>query len=115
MTENELTQEQREAEAAKAKQEAEKAAAKAAAKAEKEAEAERAKLEAEKPKTVRMILPLIPGGDKVVEVGINGKYTLIKRGEVVDVPLDVAEVLAHSSAAEMQYQEIEKAIKNIPD
>ena len=49
-------------------------------------------MEAEKTVTIRMPLTLEQRGD--VFVGINGKTWLIKRGEAVEVPWNVAQVLA---------------------
>ena len=41
-------------------------------------------------------LPLIKNGDEVVEVGYNGKMFLIRRGEQVNLPLPLLEILEHA-------------------
>ena len=46
-----------------------------------------------KPKMVRIKLPLTRNEKNDVYVAVNGKSYLIKRGEYVDVPASVAEVL----------------------
>ena len=48
---------------------------------------------ATKPKTVKIKLPLTRYEKDDVYVAINGKSYLIKRGETVEVPEDVVEVL----------------------
>ncbi len=48
-----------------------------------------------KPKTVKIKLPLTRGEKEDVYVAVNGKSYLIKRGETVEVPASVAEVLQH--------------------
>lgn len=53
-----------------------------------------------KPKTEKIMLPLIRGErNREQFVAVNGKTYLIKRGEEVEVPASVAEVLRHSEAA----------------
>lgn len=47
-------------------------------------------------KKIKIKLPLINPKDDVVEVGINGYVYRIKRGESVEVPESVAEVLEHA-------------------
>lgn len=45
-------------------------------------------------KTVKMLIPAIPGSkDDVVTVGLNGVMFYFKRGESIDVPECVLEVL----------------------
>ena len=50
-------------------------------------------------KTVRMLIPSDPGGEKAIFVGVNGKGYRLQCGEMADVPEEVAEVLANSAAA----------------
>lgn len=50
----------------------------------------------EKPKTVVIQLPVIEGMGDSVYVGVNMKDYQIKRGEPVEVPLCVADVLRNS-------------------
>ena len=50
---------------------------------------------ATKPKMVKIKLPLTRGEKEDVYVAVNGKSYLIKRGETVEVPASVAEVLQH--------------------
>lgn len=68
----------------------------------------------EKPKTVVIQLPVIEGMGDSVYVCVNMKSYQIKRGEPVEVPLSVAEVLRNSDKQmmeAMQRQE-EMASKN---
>lgn len=68
----------------------------------------------EKPKTVVIQLPVIEGMGDSVYVCVNMKSYQIKRGEPVEVPLSVAEVLRNSDRQmieAMQRQE-EMASKN---
>ena len=68
----------------------------------------------EKPKTVVIQLPVIEGMGDSVYVCVNMKSYQIKRGEPVEVPLSVAEVLRNSDRqmmVAMQRQE-EMASKN---
>lgn len=51
--------------------------------------------ETTKPKTVKIKLPLTRTEKDDVYVAVNGKSYLIKRGEYVEVPASVAEVLRH--------------------
>lgn len=46
-------------------------------------------------KTVKIKLPLTRNEKEDVYVAVNGKSYLIKRGETVEVPASVAEVLQH--------------------
>lgn len=48
-----------------------------------------------KEKTVKIRLPLTRTEKNDVLVGVNGRTWLIKRGEDVEVPICVAEVLQH--------------------
>lgn len=48
---------------------------------------------AEKEKTVRIKLPILPNDEGDVFVSVNDRTWQIKRGEYVDVPECVAEVL----------------------
>lgn len=56
----------------------------------------------EKPKTVVIQLPVIEGMGDSVYVGVNMKDYQIKRGEPVEVPLCVAEVLRNSDRQMME-------------
>ncbi len=59
--------------------------------------AKKGKKEEEKPATVTIIVPEVPGdGIKTIDVYINGKKHAIKRNVAVKVPVEVAEVLSHS-------------------
>ncbi len=42
---------------------------------------------------VRIKLPLTGSGDEVVELGYNGRMFLIRRGETVELPTPLVEVL----------------------
>ncbi|MEG2859815.1 MAG: hypothetical protein RSA12_07950 [Clostridia bacterium] len=45
---------------------------------------------------VRVRIPLAKTGDEVVEVGYNGRMFLIKRGETVELPAELVEILEHA-------------------
>lgn len=58
-------------------------------------------------KTVKIKLPLSKHEKDDVYVAVNGKSYLIKRGETVEVPASVAEVLQHKEdmlADAMEYE-----------
>ena len=59
------------------------------------------------PKKVKIKLPLTRTEKDDVWVAVNGKSYLIKRGETVEVPASVAEVLQHKEdmlAQSMEYE-----------
>lgn len=64
----------------------------------------------EKPKKVKdtddgkvaIMLPYIEGEDREVTVGVNGVYTKIRKGSVVRVSPEVAEVLENSNQQMMR-------------
>ena len=61
-----------------------------------------------KPKTVKIKLPLTRTEKDDVYVGLNGEGYLIKRGEVVEVPVGVAEILQHKEemlSVAMKYED----------
>lgn len=63
-------------------------------------------------KKVKIKLPLTRNEKDDVYVAVNGKSYLIKRGETVEVPASVAEVLKHKEemlAIAMEYEEQAKA------
>lgn len=67
-------------------------------------------------KTVKIRLPLTKSEKDDKYVAVNGKAYLIKRGETVEVPDFVAEVLQHEEemlAVSMVYEE--QAKKTIPN
>lgn len=49
-----------------------------------------------KNKKVKIYIPYVRGEDPALFVGVNGETYLIKRGEYVEVPEYVAEVVSHS-------------------
>ncbi len=53
-----------------------------------------------KPKKVKIVLPLSRHEQEDVYVAVNGRSYLIKRGEEVEVPDFVAEVLTHSEQSQ---------------
>ena len=66
------------------------------------------KTTANKPKTVKLKLPLTRTEKDDVYVQVNGKSYLIKRGETVEVPASVAEVLQHKEemlAVAMEFED----------
>ncbi len=77
----------------------------------KSAVAEKNSSEAEKKeKTVVIQLPVIEGMGDSVYVGVNMKDYQIKRGEPVEVPLCVAEVLENSNRQMMVAMERQKEL-----
>ena len=47
-------------------------------------------------RTRTILLPKIPGDESgVVEVGLNGQFYLLARGESLDLPLALIDVLRH--------------------
>ena len=66
---------------------------------------------------VRFKLPIIKGEREDVLVGVNGKFWQIKRGEYVDLPRPVFEVLENQEKMEKQAaileQQLEQQINNI--
>lgn len=61
--------------------------------------------EATTEKTVRVKIPLDRWDDNDLFVGINGRTWLLKRGEYVDVPEYVAELLQNSEKEDMKLVE----------
>jgi len=46
--------------------------------------------------TRMVMLPLIPGEEsRTVEVGLNGHFYLLSRGESLELPLPIIEILEH--------------------
>ncbi len=46
--------------------------------------------------TCTVLLPKIPGDESnVVEVGLNGRFYLLARGETLELPLSLVEILRH--------------------
>lgn len=78
------------------------------------AEKKEAAVAEEKPKTVVIQLPVIEGMGDSVYVCVNMKSYQIKRGEPVEVPLSVAEVLRNSDKQMMEamHRQEEMASKN---
>lgn len=66
---------------------------------------------AEKEKTVKIKLPRLTKQDKPVFVSVNERTWLIKRGEEVEVPECVAEVLEHSEQMEQEAYEFETSVQ----
>ena len=64
-------------------------------------------------KKVKIRLPLTRGGRTEEYVAVNGHSYLIKRGETVEVPESVAEVLEHSEEMLTKSMEYEEKAKNI--
>lgn len=64
------------------------------------------KMEESKEERVQVMVPFIEGQDPEVTVIINGHITKFRKGEVVSVPRNVAEVLQNSN------QQMMLALKN---
>ncbi len=65
-----------------------------------------------KPKMVTIKLPLTRNERNGVYVGVNGKTYLIKRGEYVEVPASVAEVLENREKMLNEAMEFEAQASN---
>ena len=61
-------------------------------------------------KQVTVKLPWIKGQPDAVNVGVNGRFFLIKRGVEVEIPYPVFEVLQHSEKMEMMAAEYEQEL-----
>lgn len=61
-------------------------------------------------KQVTVKLPWIKGQPEAVNVGVNGRFFLIKRGVEVQIPYPVFEVLQHSEKMEMMAAEYEQEL-----
>ena len=61
-------------------------------------------------KQVTVKLPWIKGQPEAVNVGVNGRFFLIKRGVEVEIPYPVFEVLQHSEKMEMMAAEYEQEL-----
>lgn len=66
---------------------------------------------AEQEKTVRIRLPKYPGKTADLFVGVNERTWLIKRGEEVDVPECVADIIRISEEADMNALEAREAMQ----
>lgn len=74
--------------------------------------AEKPKKAAEKEKMVKVLLPLMENGDMEQYVAVNGRSFLIRRGEEVEVPECVAEVLRLSEKQKREaYRYQQEAIR----
>ncbi len=61
--------------------------------------------------TVKIKLPLTRTEKEDVYVALNGKSYLIKRGEYVEVPVGVAEVLEHKDKMLAEAMAFEETVK----
>lgn len=66
----------------------------------------------EEQELVNVMIPYVEGQDPEVTVGINGVYTKIKKGRMVKVPRNVAEVLAQSDQMTMVALETQEKFKS---
>lgn len=66
----------------------------------------------EEQELVNVMIPYIEGQDPEVTVGINGVYTKIKKGRMVKVPKNVAEVLTQSNQMTMVALENQEKFKS---
>lgn len=64
-------------------------------------------------KMVKVKIPLSRNDKEDVFVGLNGRTFLIKRGEEVEVPEGVAEILKHREEVLMQAMEFEDQANRI--
>ena len=70
------------------------------------------KEKSEEREMVTVMIPYIEGQDPEVTVGINGVYTKGKKGRMVKVPKNVAEVLAQSDQMTMVALENQEKFKS---
>jgi ribosome biogenesis protein Tsr3 len=66
----------------------------------------------EEEEKVLIMIPYIEGDDPEVTVGINGKFTKIKKGAQVYVSKDVAEVIMNSNKQAMLARENQKKFES---
>lgn len=59
----------------------------------------------QKEETVSIRLPILSGEDPIQFVGLNGKGYTIKRGERVEVPKEIADLLEESEARKQAKQQ----------
>lgn len=81
----------------------------------KEVEEPKAPKRAKAPKVddkVTIMIPLIDGEEPEITVGINGKYTKIRRGVEVEVPWNVAQVVKRSNYQMMAALKTQEKFKN---
>ena len=69
-------------------------------------------VKSEEQELVNVMIPYVEGQDPEVTVGINGVYTKIKKGRMVKVPRNVAEVLAQSDQMTMVALETQEKFKS---
>lgn len=74
--------------------------------------AESKKTEEKKPDTVKVILPLTRTEKDDVFVSVNNDQYLIKRGEEVEIPRSVYQVLKHSDKAKALAYAYENELQN---
>ena len=70
------------------------------------------KEKSEEREMVTVMIPYIEGQDPELTVGINGVYTKVKKGRMVKVPKNVAEVLAQSDQMTMVALENQEKFKS---
>lgn len=58
---------------------------------------------------VTIRLPLIPGADRQLEIGVNGVFIRVERGKDVRVPMAFKEALDHADDAGLKYIQMEDA------
>lgn len=56
-------------------------------------------------KMVKIKLPYIPGGDKLLYVSVNDRNMLVPRGREVEVPACFAEVIRNSEQQQLEAEE----------
>ena len=69
-------------------------------------------VKSEEQELVNVMIPYVEGQDPEVTVGINGVYTKVKKGRMVKVPKNVAEVLAQSDQMTMVALENQEKFKS---
>lgn len=65
-----------------------------------------------KDEKVTIMVPLIDGEEQEITVGINGKFTKIRRGVEVEVPVNVANVIKRSNYQMMAALKKQKKFEN---
>lgn len=66
----------------------------------------------EEPKRVTTFIPYIEGEDPELTVGVNGVMYKIRKGEEVEVPVEVMEVIHHSNQQIMAFEQQRKELQS---
>lgn len=73
---------------------------------------EPAKKAAKKPQKEKVFVPQIPGEEPYITVGVNGKYTQVRRGQWVEVDRSVASVIRNSQKQMVEAEATQTKLQN---